>query len=102
MSKRPRTDLSVGVHRQCPDPLSAPPSHPGLLSPMKRELLLRLQTDIERVTDAWMSTALKSLLLIQSRCVWDDGGGAEAGPCWHGHAHDGVPMPSRFSPGVAA
>nr|XP_023659686.1 eyes absent homolog 3-like [Paramormyrops kingsleyae] len=39
----------------------------GLLSPMKRELLLRLQTDIERVTDAWMSTALKSLLLIQSR-----------------------------------
>ncbi|XP_035285317.1 eyes absent homolog 3 [Anguilla anguilla] len=43
----------------------------GLLSPMKREMLLRLQTDIENVTDAWLSTALKSLLLIQSRgrCV---------------------------------
>ncbi|KAJ8334904.1 hypothetical protein SKAU_G00405430 [Synaphobranchus kaupii] len=43
----------------------------GLLSPMKREMLLRLQGDIENVTDAWLSTALKSLLLIQSRgrCV---------------------------------
>ncbi|XP_036371563.1 eyes absent homolog 3 [Megalops cyprinoides] len=43
----------------------------GLLSPMKRELLLRLQADIETVTDSWLSTALKSLLLIQSRgrCV---------------------------------
>ncbi|XP_061111791.1 eyes absent homolog 3 [Conger conger] len=43
----------------------------GLLSPMKRDMLLRLQTDIENVTDAWLSTALKSLLLIQSRgrCV---------------------------------
>uniref|UniRef100_A0A8C9X5P0 Eyes absent homolog n=1 Tax=Sander lucioperca TaxID=283035 RepID=A0A8C9X5P0_SANLU len=39
----------------------------GLLSPMKRELLLQLQSDIENVTDAWLSTALKSLLLIQSR-----------------------------------
>lgn len=34
---------------------------------MKRELLLRLQSEIENVTDAWLSTALKSLLLIQSR-----------------------------------
>lgn len=34
---------------------------------MKRDLLLRLQTEIENVTDAWLSTALKSLLLIQSR-----------------------------------
>lgn len=34
---------------------------------MKRELLLQLQSDIENVTDAWLSTALKSLLLIQSR-----------------------------------
>ncbi|XP_061615523.1 eyes absent homolog 3 isoform X3 [Phyllopteryx taeniolatus] len=43
----------------------------GLLSPVKRELLLRLQSDIENVTDSWLSTALKSLLLIQSRgkCV---------------------------------
>ena len=40
---------------------------PGLLSPMKRELLGRLQSEIENVTDAWLSTALKSLLLIQSR-----------------------------------
>lgn len=34
---------------------------------MKRELLLRLQSEIEIVTDAWLSTALKSLLHIQSR-----------------------------------
>ncbi|KAM9385042.1 protein phosphatase EYA3 [Pholidichthys leucotaenia] len=39
----------------------------GLLNPTKRELLLRLQSEIENVTDAWLSTALKSLLLIQSR-----------------------------------
>uniref|UniRef100_A0A7N8WRF0 Eyes absent homolog n=1 Tax=Mastacembelus armatus TaxID=205130 RepID=A0A7N8WRF0_9TELE len=39
----------------------------GLLSPIKRELLLRLQSEIENVTDTWLSTALKSLLLIQSR-----------------------------------
>ncbi|KAM6899271.1 LOW QUALITY PROTEIN: protein phosphatase EYA3 [Xenentodon cancila] len=39
----------------------------GLLSPMKRELLLRLQSEIENATDGWLSTALKSLLLIQSR-----------------------------------
>ncbi|KAM6958724.1 protein phosphatase EYA3 [Aplochiton taeniatus] len=39
----------------------------GLLNPMKRELLLRLQAEIEKVTDAWLSTALKSLLLVQSR-----------------------------------
>ncbi|XP_062292569.1 eyes absent homolog 3 isoform X1 [Scomber scombrus] len=39
----------------------------GLLSPMKRDLLLRLQSEIENVTDTWLSTALKSLLLIQSR-----------------------------------
>uniref|UniRef100_A0A673L079 Eyes absent homolog n=1 Tax=Sinocyclocheilus rhinocerous TaxID=307959 RepID=A0A673L079_9TELE len=39
----------------------------GLLSPMKRDLLLRLRSEIETITDAWLSTALKSLLLIQSR-----------------------------------
>lgn len=39
----------------------------GLLSPMKRDLLHRLRSEIENVTDAWLSTALKSLLLIQSR-----------------------------------
>ncbi|XP_029370338.1 protein phosphatase EYA3 isoform X3 [Echeneis naucrates] len=39
----------------------------SLLNPMKRELLVRLQSEIENVTDAWLSTALKSLLLIQSR-----------------------------------
>lgn len=39
----------------------------GLLSPMKKELLLQLQSEIENVTDAWLSTALKSLLHIQSR-----------------------------------
>lgn len=44
-----------------------PSSPPGLLSPIKRDLLLRLQSEIENVTDAWLRTALKSLLLIQSR-----------------------------------
>ncbi|XP_010871430.1 eyes absent homolog 3 isoform X3 [Esox lucius] len=39
----------------------------GLLSPIKRELLRQIQAEIENVTDAWLSTALKSLLLIQSR-----------------------------------
>uniref|UniRef100_H3C5Y9 Eyes absent homolog n=1 Tax=Tetraodon nigroviridis TaxID=99883 RepID=H3C5Y9_TETNG len=38
----------------------------GLLSPLKRELLLRLRSEIETITDAWLSTALKSLLHIQS------------------------------------
>lgn len=43
----------------------------GLLSPQKREALQRLRTDIEVLTDSWLGTALKSLLLIQSRknCV---------------------------------
>lgn len=40
---------------------------PGLLSPQKREALQRLRTDIEVLTDSWLETALKSLLLIQSR-----------------------------------
>lgn len=39
----------------------------GLLSPMKRDLLVRLRSEIENVTDAWLNTALKSLLHIQSR-----------------------------------
>uniref|UniRef100_A0A8C2PXB4 Eyes absent homolog n=1 Tax=Cyprinus carpio TaxID=7962 RepID=A0A8C2PXB4_CYPCA len=38
-----------------------------VIYPMKRDLLLRLRSEIETVTDAWLSTALKSLLLIQSR-----------------------------------
>ncbi|XP_078538640.1 protein phosphatase EYA3 isoform X3 [Lissotriton helveticus] len=43
----------------------------GLLSPQRRESLQRLRSDIETLTDAWLGTALKSLLLIQSRksCV---------------------------------
>uniref|UniRef100_A0A8C0EAZ4 Eyes absent homolog n=1 Tax=Bubo bubo TaxID=30461 RepID=A0A8C0EAZ4_BUBBB len=43
----------------------------GLLSPQRREALQRLRTDIEVLTDSWLETALKSLLLIQSRknCV---------------------------------
>ncbi|KAM6399687.1 protein phosphatase EYA3 isoform 1-T1 [Rhynochetos jubatus] len=43
----------------------------GLLSPQKREVLQRLRTDIEVLTDSWLETSLKSLLLIQSRknCV---------------------------------
>ncbi|XP_057259570.1 eyes absent homolog 3 isoform X3 [Pezoporus wallicus] len=39
----------------------------GLLSPQKREALQQLRTDIEVLTDSWLETALKSLLLIQSR-----------------------------------
>ncbi|XP_053346004.1 eyes absent homolog 3 isoform X2 [Clarias gariepinus] len=39
----------------------------ALLSPQKRDLLLRVRSDIETVTDSWLSTAIKSLLLIQSR-----------------------------------
>ncbi|XP_042295596.1 eyes absent homolog 3 isoform X3 [Sceloporus undulatus] len=43
----------------------------ALLSPEKREALQKLREDIEMLTDAWLGTALKSLLLIQSRknCV---------------------------------
>lgn len=43
----------------------------ALLSPLKRELLLRVRSEIETVTDGWLSTAIKSLLLIQSR--WGSG-----------------------------
>ncbi|XP_066530556.1 eyes absent homolog 3 isoform X1 [Hoplias malabaricus] len=39
----------------------------ALLSPMKRDLLLRVRAEIETVTDGWLGTAIKSLLLIQSR-----------------------------------
>uniref|UniRef100_A0A8D0GBX5 Eyes absent homolog n=1 Tax=Sphenodon punctatus TaxID=8508 RepID=A0A8D0GBX5_SPHPU len=43
----------------------------ALLSPQKKEALQRLRADIEVLTDSWLGTALKSLLLIQSRknCV---------------------------------
>ncbi|XP_063310146.1 eyes absent homolog 3 isoform X2 [Pelobates fuscus] len=43
----------------------------GLLSPQRRDSLQRLRTDIEALTDGWLGTALKCLLLIQSRknCV---------------------------------
>lgn len=47
------------------------PHLPGLLSPQKREALQRLRTDIKVLTDSWLETALKSLLLIQSRYgIW--------------------------------
>ncbi|KAM4700482.1 protein phosphatase EYA3 isoform 2-T2 [Discoglossus pictus] len=43
----------------------------GLLSPQRRDSLQRLRADIETLTDGWLGTALKCLLLIQSRknCV---------------------------------
>ncbi|XP_053563097.1 eyes absent homolog 3 isoform X2 [Bombina bombina] len=43
----------------------------GLLSPQRRDSLQRLRADIEVLTDGWLGTALKCLLLIQSRknCV---------------------------------
>ncbi|XP_006011801.1 eyes absent homolog 3 isoform X3 [Latimeria chalumnae] len=39
----------------------------GLLSPLKRESLARLRSEIEAVTDSWLGTAVKSLHHIQSR-----------------------------------
>ncbi|XP_060639951.2 eyes absent homolog 3 isoform X3 [Anolis sagrei] len=43
----------------------------ALLSPEKKETFQRLRDDIEMLTDSWLGSALKSLLLIQSRknCV---------------------------------
>lgn len=43
----------------------------GLLGPQRRDSLQRLRADIEAITDGWLGTALKCLLLIQSRknCV---------------------------------
>ncbi|XP_073420679.1 protein phosphatase EYA3 isoform X2 [Dendrobates tinctorius] len=43
----------------------------ALLSPQRRNSLQRLRADIETLTDGWLGTALKCLLLIQSRknCV---------------------------------
>ncbi|XP_073521084.1 protein phosphatase EYA3 isoform X3 [Phyllobates terribilis] len=43
----------------------------ALLSPQRRDTLQRLRADIETLTDGWLGTALKCLLLIQSRknCV---------------------------------
>ncbi|EPQ13235.1 Eyes absent like protein 3 [Myotis brandtii] len=43
----------------------------GLLSPQRKEALQRLRAEIEVLTDSWLGTALKSLLLIKSRknCV---------------------------------
>ncbi|XP_039595177.1 eyes absent homolog 3 isoform X1 [Polypterus senegalus] len=38
-----------------------------LLSPGKRDLLIRLQAEVESITDSWLGIALKSLHLIQSR-----------------------------------
>uniref|UniRef100_UPI00398EA323 eyes absent homolog 3-like isoform X2 n=1 Tax=Pristiophorus japonicus TaxID=55135 RepID=UPI00398EA323 len=41
-----------------------------LLNPTKRDCLQQLRADVEALTDSWLATALKSLLLIQSRnCV---------------------------------
>ncbi|XP_067867719.1 eyes absent homolog 3-like isoform X2 [Heterodontus francisci] len=42
-----------------------------LLNPAKRDSLQQLRADVEVLTDSWLATALKSLLLIQSRrnCV---------------------------------
>lgn len=40
----------------------------GLLEiPQRKEALQRLRAEIEVLTDSWLGTALKSLLLIQSR-----------------------------------
>ncbi|KAM3933414.1 protein phosphatase EYA3 isoform 2-T3 [Leptodactylus fuscus] len=39
----------------------------ALLSPQRRDSLQRLRADIETLTDGWLGTALKCLLLIKSR-----------------------------------
>uniref|UniRef100_V9KJF7 Eyes absent homolog n=1 Tax=Callorhinchus milii TaxID=7868 RepID=V9KJF7_CALMI len=43
----------------------------GLFNPTKRDSLQQLRADVDVLTDSWLGTALKSLLLIQSRrnCV---------------------------------
>ncbi|XP_030076130.1 protein phosphatase EYA3 isoform X3 [Microcaecilia unicolor] len=43
----------------------------GLLSPQRQDSLQSLRADIEALTDSWLGTALKALLLIQCRknCV---------------------------------
>ncbi|XP_051892003.1 eyes absent homolog 3-like isoform X4 [Pristis pectinata] len=38
-----------------------------LLNPAKRDSLQQLKADVEVLTDSWLATALKSLMLIQSR-----------------------------------
>ncbi|XP_069751330.1 eyes absent homolog 3-like isoform X2 [Narcine bancroftii] len=41
-----------------------------LLKPPKRDSLRQLKADVEVLTDSWLATALKSLMLIQSRnCI---------------------------------
>lgn len=57
----------IGLFSLCLFTKCQPSSLSGLLSPMKRDLLVRLRSEIENVTDAWLNTALKSLLHIQSR-----------------------------------
>lgn len=39
----------------------------GLLGPAKREAWLQLRTEIEALTDSWLTLALKALTLIHSR-----------------------------------
>lgn len=40
---------------------------PGLLGPQKREQWLQLRSEIEGLTDNWLTMALKSLSIINSR-----------------------------------
>ena len=49
--------------------LVALPLYSGLLGPQKRELWLQLRSEIELLTDSWLSMALKSLAIINSRSV---------------------------------
>ena len=39
----------------------------GLIGPQKRDIWLQLRTEIETLTDTWLSLALKSLTIINSR-----------------------------------
>jgi len=39
----------------------------GLLGPQKRDVWLQLRSEIEALTDTWLSLALKSLTIINSR-----------------------------------
>ena len=42
---------------------------PDLIGPQKRDVWMQLRQEIEALTDNWLTLALKSLSIINSRCV---------------------------------
>ena len=41
----------------------------GMIGPQKRDVWLQLRSEIEALTDTWLSLALKSLSIINSRYI---------------------------------